>query len=55
MAYGLWGLLTLSFYLIYQQFEVKDWPVEDYGEFFDGDSYIILNVSKMVSKFLHCK
>jgi len=27
-----------------QKFEVEDWPKEDYGEFFEGDSYIILNV-----------
>lgn len=26
-----------------EQFEVKDWPKEDYGDFFDGDSYILLN------------
>lgn len=25
------------------------WPKEDYGEFFDGDSYIILNVSRFSS------
>lgn len=25
------------------KFEITDWPVEDYGSFFDGDSYIILN------------
>ncbi|KAL8589377.1 hypothetical protein ACOMHN_021529 [Nucella lapillus] len=28
------------------QFEVKDWPEEDYGEFYNGDSYIILNTYK---------
>ncbi|KAL4226806.1 hypothetical protein ACF0H5_014784 [Mactra antiquata] len=26
-----------------EQFEVKDWPKEEYGNFYDGDSYIILN------------
>ncbi|BFZ10766.1 hypothetical protein BsWGS_13805 [Bradybaena similaris] len=26
-----------------EKFEVKDWPKEDYGEFYNGDSYIILN------------
>ncbi|RUS75806.1 hypothetical protein EGW08_016433 [Elysia chlorotica] len=26
-----------------EKFEVKDWPKEEYGEFYDGDSYIILN------------
>jgi len=29
-----------------EQFEVKDWPAEDYGEFYNGDSYIILNTYK---------
>ncbi|XP_076468665.1 gelsolin-like protein 2 isoform X2 [Babylonia areolata] len=29
-----------------EQFEVKDWPEEDYGEFYNGDSYIILNTYK---------
>ncbi|XP_044184185.1 gelsolin-like protein 2 [Acropora millepora] len=28
------------------KFEVKDWPKEDYGKFFSGDSYIILNTYK---------
>jgi gelsolin len=28
------------------KFEVKDWPKEDYGKFFNGDSYIILNTYK---------
>lgn len=27
-------------------FKVKDWPKEDYGKFFSGDSYIILNTYK---------
>ena len=36
--------LSLSFVHV-QQFEVKDWPEEDYGEFYNGDSYIILSVS----------
>lgn len=27
-------------------FEVKDWPKADYGKFYDGDSYIILNTYK---------
>ena len=34
-----------------QKFEVKDWPKDDYGKFFEGDSYIILNVSKMLLFF----
>lgn len=29
-----------------EKFEVKDWPEEDYGEFYSGDSYIILNTYK---------
>lgn len=29
-----------------EQFEVKEWPEEDYGEFYNGDSYIILNTYK---------
>ncbi|XP_025106309.1 gelsolin-like protein 2 isoform X2 [Pomacea canaliculata] len=29
-----------------EQFKVKDVPKEDYGEFFSGDSYIILNTYK---------
>nr|XP_022299451.1 gelsolin-like protein 2 [Crassostrea virginica]XP_022299452.1 gelsolin-like protein 2 [Crassostrea virginica]XP_022299453.1 gelsolin-like protein 2 [Crassostrea virginica]XP_022299454.1 gelsolin-like protein 2 [Crassostrea virginica]XP_022299455.1 gelsolin-like protein 2 [Crassostrea virginica] len=28
------------------KFEVTDWPVEDYGKFFTGDSYIILKTYK---------
>lgn len=28
------------------KFQVTDWPKEDYGKFFDGDSYIILNTYK---------
>lgn len=29
-----------------EQFQVKDWPKEDYGEFYNGDSYIVLNTYK---------
>lgn len=29
-----------------QKFKVTHWPVPDYGKFYDGDSYIILNVSQ---------
>ena len=32
-------------YLLFQKFKVTSWPEEDYGKFFSGDSYIILNVS----------
>ncbi|KAI8781962.1 gelsolin protein 2 [Biomphalaria glabrata] len=28
------------------QFKVVDWPKEDYGKFFSGDSYIVLNTYK---------
>lgn len=28
------------------KFEVKDWPKEDYGKFYNGDSYIVLNTYK---------
>ena len=28
-----------------KNFQVTVWPEEDYGKFFSGDSYIILNVS----------
>lgn len=28
------------------KFKVTDWPKEDYGKFYDGDSYIILNTYK---------
>ena len=27
-------------------FKVTDWPKEDYGKFYSGDSYIILNTYK---------
>ena len=26
--------------------QVKDWPREEYGKFYNGDSYIILNTYK---------
>ncbi|XP_052780684.1 gelsolin-like protein 2 [Mya arenaria] len=29
-----------------ENFEVKDWPKEEYGNFYSGDSYIILNTHK---------
>ena len=37
----LFKLTLLSF----QKFIVTDWPKEDYGKFYNGDSYIILHVS----------
>jgi len=27
-----------------EQFKVVDWPKERYGSFYDGDSYILMNV-----------
>ncbi|KAK2150642.1 hypothetical protein LSH36_397g02032 [Paralvinella palmiformis] len=32
--------------IIVKKFEVTEWPTEDYGNFFSGDSYIILNTYK---------
>ena len=29
-----------------EKFKVKEWPREDYGKFYSGDSYIVLNVYK---------
>lgn len=29
-----------------EQFEVKEWPEEMYGDFYDGDSYIVLHTQK---------
>jgi len=29
-----------------EKFQVKSWPVEQYGSFYDGDSYIVLNTYK---------
>ena len=28
------------------KFKVKSWPEEDYGKFYNGDSYILLNTYK---------
>ena len=33
------------------KFIVTDWPEEDYGNFFSGDSYIILNTWKEQDEF----
>ena len=32
---------------------MTDWPVEDYGKFYDGDSYVILNVSPLSLSLSH--
>jgi len=41
-------------YCVAQKFQVTTWPKNQYGKFFNGDSYIILNVSNiflMISLF----
>lgn len=42
------NVLSLRFTLnnVNYFFKVTDWPKEDYGKFFSGDSYIILNTYK---------
>tara|TARA_R110002050_G_scaffold10783_2_gene36570 strand:+ start:69 stop:260 length:192 start_codon:yes stop_codon:yes gene_type:complete len=30
-----------------EKFEVKEWPEEEYGRFYEGDSYIILRTYKV--------
>ncbi len=44
-----WGAVSLCYKELYllQKFKVTTWPKEDYGKFYDGDSYIILNVSTL--------
>ena len=32
--------------MLFNYFQVTDWPEDSYGEFYDGDSYIILNTYK---------
>ena len=32
--------------MLLQKFKVKEWPKEEYGFFYTGDSYIVLNVYK---------
>lgn len=34
-----------NLYFLFQKFKVTTWPTDDYGSFYSGDSYIILNVS----------
>ena len=29
-----------------EKFQVKKWPKADYGKFYDGDTYIVLNTTK---------
>ena len=39
--------LWCIFYLVLcGSMQVKDWPREEYGKFYNGDSYIILNTYK---------
>jgi hypothetical protein len=42
------SMLTSMILFFLKKFKVTLWPVEDYGKFYDGDSYIILNVSTMI-------
>lgn len=39
--------------LSFQKFKVKEWPSEDYGKFYSGDSYIVLNVYKKEDQLLY--
>ena len=36
---------AMTCFSLMQKFEVTDWPEQDYGKFYSGDSYIVLNVS----------
>ena len=40
------GLLNLMSVNVSYTCQVTHWPKEDYGKFFNGDSYIILNTYK---------
>lgn len=42
---------NISYHCYFQNFKVTSWPREDYGKFFDGDSYIILNVSFILFRY----
>jgi gelsolin len=35
-----------------EKFQVKKWPKEEYGKFFEGDSYIVLRTIKANDKFI---
>jgi gelsolin len=35
-----------------EKFQVKKWPKEEYGKFYDGDSYIVLHTRKVNEKFV---
>jgi len=36
-----------------EKFQIKEWPKEKYGQFFDGDSYIVLYTYKKEDKILY--
>jgi len=36
-----------------EKFQIKEWPKEKYGQFFDGDSYIVLHTYKKEDKILY--
>lgn len=45
----LWYLIYLISVSEFQKFKVTTWAKDDYGSFYNGDSYIILNVSITMS------
>jgi len=36
-----------------EKFQIKEWPKNQYGNFFDGDSYIVLHTYKKDDKVLY--
>jgi len=36
-----------------EKFQIKEWPKDKYGHFFDGDSYIVLHTYKKTDKLLY--
>jgi len=36
-----------------EKFQIKEWPKEQYGKFYDGDSYIVLHTYKKEDKILY--
>jgi len=36
-----------------EKFQIKEWPKNQYGNFFDGDSYIVLHTYKKEDKVLY--
>lgn len=51
--YGCWLCLhDISILRFIQNFKVTHWPAEDHGKFYNGDSYIILNVRSNVSRLI---